>query len=120
MRQLEPGTIAPDWTARRLAGAYARSATEPLAVFYWTGRVLPGTARTVERLTYHDFAKDSRGNNDPHAVAAELRALAHYLRVHQGRDEVAAWTVWTEARADEYNTVVPWAWRPHPELPALA
>ncbi len=111
MTTLEPGALLPDALAAKLAGHYAAKATGPLAALYWTGRVLPGTAQLVERSWIGAPACTASGRLDPRAVAAELRALAHYARVHSGRGPVAGWRDWTPAKGDEAAMVVPWAWR---------
>lgn len=70
--------------------------------------MLPGTGNRVARLRPEDPA-DSRGNLDPQAVAAELRALSHYCQHHDGRGEVAGWRDWNPDNGHDH--VVPWAWR---------
>jgi hypothetical protein len=108
MSTVEPGALIPDALAAKLAGHYASSATSALAALHWTGRVQPGAAREVEQA----YAQESvDGRRDSHAVAAELRALAHYCRHHAHREAVEGWRSWTPAKGDEAAMVVPWAWR---------
>ncbi len=109
--QVEPGALIPDGLAAKLAGHYSPDANGPLAVLRWTGRVLPGTAREVEHLQHRDQHTTARGQRDPQAVAAEMRALAHYCAVHEGRGEVHGWRDWSRTKGDEAAMVVPWAWR---------
>lgn len=109
MTTITPGQLLPDGLARRLAGYYAADATGPLANLYWTGRVLPGTGYRVAALDASRIDRDSRGNRDPQAIAAELRALAHYCRHHEWRGEVPGWRDWDPDNG--YDHVVPWVWR---------
>ena len=111
MTTLEPGALLPDALAAKLAGHYSPDANGPLATLRWTGRVLPGTAREVEHLQHRGQHTTASGQRDPQAVAAEMRALAHYARVHAGRGEVDGWRDWTPAKGDEAAMVVPGAWR---------
>ena len=111
MTTLEPGALLPDALAAKLAGHYSPDANGPLATLRWTGRVLPGTAREVEHLQHRGQHTTANGQRDPQAVAAEMRALAHYARVHEGRGEVPGWRDWDPFKAAAATLVVPWAWR---------
>lgn len=119
MTTLPADAPVPDALACRLAGHYARNAREPLAVFYWTGRVLPGTAAQVERRIDVLPDTDSRDRKDDHAIIAELRALAWYCRTNEGRHDVPDWRdARTAGEGDpwrqwwiDYELVVPWAWK---------
>ena len=109
MTTLEPGALLPDALAARLACHYTPTTGGRLALLCATGRVVPGLAASIARMPAPPLTV--RGQRDPQAVAAELRALAHYCRVHEGRGEVAGWRDWTPAKGDEAAMVVPWAWR---------
>lgn len=107
----------PDGLACRLAAYYAQSCTNPLAVLYWTGQVLPGAAAGVRLKAKHVHlghtrgGQDSRGSIDQNAILAELRALACYCETHEGRPAVEGWLDRDAQWFEDYNLVVPWAWR---------
>ncbi len=109
MTTLEPGALLPDALAALLAGHYAPSANHRLACLRWTGAVAPCTAATVRNLSSRK--RTASGTRDPQAVAAELRALAHYCEVHANRGDVDGWREWTREKEAERAMVVPWAWR---------
>lgn len=111
MTTLEPGALLPDALAARLAGHYAPNATCGLAVLHWTGRVSLGMAREVVQRWIGAPGSTANGQCDPNAVAAELRALEHYCRVHEGRGEVDGWRDWDPFKAAAATLVVPWSWR---------
>lgn len=115
MNQVKPGEVIPDALAQALAGHYAQSARDDLARLYWTGSISPGTPRYCMWLSEHKVGDtilvDRRGNKDQHATLADLRALAYYCMINEGRKNVKDWREWTSERHAESKMVVPWAWR---------
>lgn len=107
--------VIPDEIAKRLAAQYAAGATTPLAVLYWTGRVLPTSHESLRneglaRMRTTRF--DTHKTYDPQGFEADMRALHDYFRVRVNGDHNGEHPDWDSVKGygDEADTVVPWAY----------
>jgi hypothetical protein len=95
--------IIPDEIAKRLAAKYAAGATTPLAVLYWTGRVLPTSFDAIRR---EGIAKQTY--LDSHAFEADMRALSDYFEGRPNGEHPTCDSV--KSYGAEADQVVPWAY----------
>lgn len=118
MIQIGKNEEIPEGCAVRLAAYYALRADDLLGAFVWTGRILTGSWCYVESLEKPGV--DSRGRRDHVAAAAELRALAAYLKNHDGRGEDPLWRKYRNQDwyRDYQEAIVPWAWGVSDEVPS--
>lgn len=96
--------------AKRLAGQYAAGALTPLAVLFWSGRILP---TSLDRIRAEGAMGPSGTGRDPQGFQADMRALADYfaMRVEYGAT-IYTGGDWAEVKSygTKADEVVPWSY----------